>query len=177
MNNNERKDYFVGAITHTGFTVACAVFLLIEFWILTWGPIIVVLLNTTALLLYLLPGVSFANWFLGVHNNEVSISYAFLSLVWNFLGLAMLLAALFSFGDIVDGDRNVVDGAWNQLYLAVITITTLGYGNLVPSGIWAEAVAMFGAVVGYIGFALIAGIFSSVFYSKIVENNSRGTSQ
>jgi len=44
------------------------------------------------------------------------------------------------------------------IYLSVATMTTVGYGNLVPNGITANAVASIEAFLGLFGFAVLAGL-------------------
>jgi inward rectifier potassium channel len=46
----------------------------------------------------------------------------------------------------------------NDFFFSAHTLTTVGYGNLAPSGLGANAVAAFEAMVGLMGFALATGL-------------------
>jgi inward rectifier potassium channel len=45
-----------------------------------------------------------------------------------------------------------------SMYLSVATMTTVGYGNLIPNGILANTVASIEAFLGLSGFAVVAGL-------------------
>ena len=81
------------------------------------------------------------------------------------------LASLFYLGEIRDAHGDVVTGLWDHFYLAIVTITTLGYGNLVPHGWWAEFVATIGAVLGFAGFAIISGIFIALMLAQLISSD------
>jgi inward rectifier potassium channel len=46
----------------------------------------------------------------------------------------------------------------NDFFFSAHTLTTVGYGNLAPAGVTANAVAAFEAMVGLMGFALATGL-------------------
>lgn len=46
----------------------------------------------------------------------------------------------------------------NDFFFSAHTLTTVGYGNLAPAGVAANAVAAFEALVGLMGFALATGV-------------------
>jgi len=142
--------------------------ILFEYWLIGICPLIVVLLNLASGFVYLLPGVHLSSWFLAVRRGESTIRTACLSILLNALFVVLTVAALFAMGNIIDTDGNSIDTRWGHIYISVITLTTVGYGNVLPSGMWAEFVAMLASIVGFLGFALLSGIFASVFYAKIV---------
>src|SRR5579864_2893299 len=47
----------------------------------------------------------------------------------------------------------------NSFFFSAHTLTTVGYGNFAPSGIPANFLAAFEAIVGVMGFALATGLF------------------
>lgn len=129
------------------------------------------IINFSVFFGYLLPGVNFSDWLLAVYRGQTSIAIACFSIFLNFLSIVLGIAALFSLGEIVDNTGCPVESRWAHVYLAVITITTVGYGNILPSGVWSEFVAVIASLLGSIGFALLSGVFASVFYSKIIEHD------
>jgi inward rectifier potassium channel len=46
----------------------------------------------------------------------------------------------------------------NDFFFSAHTLTTVGYGNLAPSGVLANSIAAFEALVGLLGFALATGL-------------------
>lgn len=69
-----------------------------------------------------------------------------------------VFAALFSFVAIDYGER----GTWlAPLYFSVVTLTTLGYGDIVPSSAAAQALVIAEVVVGYVGLGGLLAIFSN----------------
>ena len=59
----------------------------------------------------------------------------------------------------------------DPLYIRVgaLDMTTLGYGNLVPYGTFSEVLVSIQSVMGFIIFAVLAGIFSSIVLDRIKD--------
>jgi len=68
--------------------------------------------------------------------------------------IVFLFAVGFRFVDVDYGDYETV---LSPLYFSVITLTTLGYGDVLPASIAAQALAMFEVCVGYI---VLGGLIS-----------------
>jgi len=76
--------------------------------------------------------------------------------------LAVVFAWLYSFVDMSFGDNN----SWStRLYFSVVTLTTLGYGDIVPLSPAARVVAMLEVMTGY----LMLGGLLSIFSNKIAR--------
>ncbi|NNL87283.1 MAG: hypothetical protein HKP27_16600, partial [Myxococcales bacterium] len=72
--------------------------------------------------------------------------------------LVCIFAGLFSLVSIDYGER----GTWlAPLYFSVVTLTTLGYGDIVPSSAGAQALVIAEVVVGYVGLGGLLAIFSN----------------
>ena len=55
-------------------------------------------------------------------------------------------------------------GAWvNAFFFSVHTLTTVGYGNLYPVGLWSNILSALEAVIGLLGFAVITGLLYGRF--------------
>jgi inward rectifier potassium channel len=55
-------------------------------------------------------------------------------------------------------------GVWvNAFFFSVHTLTTVGYGNLYPVGLWSNTLSAVEAVVGLLGFAVITGLLYGRF--------------
>jgi hypothetical protein len=82
-------------------------------------------------------------------------------------GMLMLSDTLYTaiqrFTSAVSGQPAAVPGGyWRFLYLSAVTITTLGFGDIVPTTVWSRLLVGLEAVLGVV----IAGIF----LSKILES-------
>lgn len=78
------------------------------------------------------------------------------------LNYVAFFSCLYMFGTVVDGDGMAISGMWKHFYFSAVTLTTLGYGNLTPSGLWSEIVATIQSLIGFMGFAVLAGIVASI---------------
>ena len=76
-------------------------------------------------------------------------------------------ACLYMFGTVVDGDGIQISGTWSHFYFSAVTLTTLGYGNLTPFGMFSEVIATIEAIVGFMGFAVMAGIVGSIAIKRV----------
>ena len=47
---------------------------------------------------------------------------------------------------------------WNGFFFSAHTLTTVGYGNIVPAGMGANVLASFEALIGVLGFAVATGL-------------------
>ena len=74
------------------------------------------------------------------------------------------------FGNVVS-DHGELDGLGSYLYFSVVTFTTLGYGDYVPTGP-ARIFAAVEAMLGFTYFAVIVGVSGSIFYARIAARQS-----
>ena len=79
---------------------------------------------------------------------------------------AAFFACLYMFGTINDSTGSQVEGVWKHFYFSVVTLTTLGYGNLVPGDFTAELIATIETLIGFMGFAVLAGIIASIAFKR-----------
>lgn len=81
-----------------------------------------------------------------------------------------VFACIYMLGTVVDGNGNPISGMWQHFYFSAVTLTTLGYGNLTPSGTFSEAIATIEAIIGFMGFAVLAGIVASIILKRAEIN-------
>ncbi len=72
--------------------------------------------------------------------------------------LALAFAGLFEFVAIDYGDHRT---SLSSLYYSVVTLTTLGYGDVVPASSWAQLLAMLEVVLGYVMLGGLLSIFAN----------------
>lgn len=91
----------------------------------------------------------------------LKIGIPFMLLNW-----AAFFACLYTFGTINDSTGSQVEGVWKHFYFSVVTLTTLGYGNLLPGDFIAELLATIETLIGFMGFAVLAGIVASIAFKR-----------
>ncbi len=91
----------------------------------------------------------------------LKIGLPFMLLNW-----AAFFACLYMFGTINDSSGEQVEGVWAHFYFSVVTLTTLGYGNFVPGDFISEIIAVIEALVGFLGFAVLAGVIASIAFKR-----------
>ena len=91
--------------------------------------------------------------------------YLMLGIIWGFAYSIVELATPGSFGGVTAGQ----DAGWNSewLYFSFVTLTTLGYGDILPLSAIARALAYVEAVTGQFYVAiLVAGLVSAYISNK-----------
>jgi hypothetical protein len=93
------------------------------------------------------------------------------------LGILVCVFGYFLFAAELLHDSNI-DNIFTAIYWALITLTTVGYGNYVPSTVVGHVVAGACAVCGVLVIALPVGIIVSKFYKyynfyKYIKMHSR----
>lgn len=58
-----------------------------------------------------------------------------------------------------DEAAEAVHRFWNDFFFSTHTLTTVGYGNIAPSGLGANLLASFEGAVGVLGFAVATGCY------------------
>lgn len=93
----------------------------------------------------------------------------------NHLGVTILVGAAFIIiaGVLIAGIDPAIDSVWQGLWWAWVTVTTVGYGDVVPSS---NIGKLFGAVLILLGialFSLLTANFSAFFIGKDEQQTQR----
>lgn len=92
------------------------------------------------------------------------------------IGIFMLLLLLIvtimgSIMYLIEGGQNGFDSIPRSIYWAIITLTTVGYGDIVPQTVAGQALASFIMMLGYSIIAVPTGIISiEMSRIKLIEN-------
>jgi hypothetical protein len=97
--------------------------------------------------------------------NVLKIGLPFIALNW-----IAIFACLYMYGTVLENGVPIA-GTWKHFYFSAITLTTIGYGNIVPSGYIAEALAVIEALAGFVGFSIIVGIVTSITIKRSGSGN------
>lgn len=86
------------------------------------------------------------------------------------LNYVAVFSCLYMLGTVVDGNGDAINGMWKHFYFSAVTLTTLGYGDLTPGGMWTEFIATIQAIIGFMGFAVLAGVVASIALKRAEIN-------
>jgi len=78
-----------------------------------------------------------------------------------------IFACLYMFGEVVDSSLNPIEGMWKHFYFSAVTLTTLGYGNLIPGDLFTEVIATVESLIGFLGFAVLAGVVATIVIKRV----------
>lgn len=74
----------------------------------------------------------------------------------------LLVALLFAFVySLIGIDFGANETPFSPVYFSFVTLTTLGYGDIVPNNVAGQVIAMVEAVLGYVGLGGLLSIFSN----------------
>lgn len=99
---------------------------------------------------------------------EIGAKMLTISLPFMLAQVAAFFACLYMLGDVKTSNGVPIDGSWEHFYFSVVTLTTLGYGNIVPSDRWTEFVAVLESLLGFMAFAVYAGVLASIALRRSV---------
>jgi len=74
---------------------------------------------------------------------------------------------------IIEGPKNGFNNIAESIYWAIITLTTVGYGNIVPATVLGKMLAAFIMILGYAVIAVPTGIVSSEFTKNKKERRAK----
>ena len=93
--------------------------------------------------------------------------------ILSFLLFVLLISiVLGSLMYVIEGQQNGFDTIPDSIYWAIVTLTTVGYGDVVPVTILGKMVATFIMILGYGIIAVPTGIVSAEITQVNSENRS-----
>jgi voltage-gated potassium channel len=88
------------------------------------------------------------------------------------LYISLIVIILGTLMYVIEGQQNGFDNIPKSIYWAVVTLTTVGYGDVVPITTLGKTIAVFIMMLGYAIIAVPTGIVSSEF-SKNRKNKEQ----
>ncbi len=103
---------------------------------------------------------------LRLYVKDENFAYLGFTLFTSMLAIIFMFANSYELTSSIKNGSEIVEGLWEHVYFSIVTFTTLGYGDYVPTGI-AKIIVSIQAIFGFVYFAFIVGVLGSVFYARI----------
>ncbi len=84
-------------------------------------------------------------------------------------GNIIVAVASFAFYAAEAGANPTVDEPFDAIWWAMSTVTTVGYGDIVPATFWGRIVAMITMIIGSAIFWSYTALFGSILLEKEIE--------
>ena len=114
--------------------------------------------------------------------NRVNLYHRLITMRWRpFLGLVLMFYlvtnAIFAGLYVLAGvdhltgvdDATAMDGFWEAYFFSAQTLTTVGYGRIAPTGIFANTLAAIESLIGVLTFALVTGLLYGRFSRPVAH--------
>ncbi|HIE74569.1 MAG TPA: ion transporter [Flavobacteriales bacterium] len=110
----------------------------------------------------------------GAHTMQIALRSSRPKIVVFLLSVMILVIVLGTLMYIIEGssDTNGFDNIPNSIYWAIVTLTTVGYGDVFPATAFGKVVASFIMILGYGIIAVPTGIVTAEFSRKKREKVS-----
>ncbi len=96
--------------------------------------------------------------------------------VFVFFTMMIILATIFGcLMYVLEGPQHGFDNIPQSIYWAIVTVTTVGYGDMIPATPIGRAIASLGMLIGYAVIAVPTGIVTAELTSLQIETRNRVT--
>jgi len=97
------------------------------------------------------------------HTMQIALRSSRPKIIVFILSISLMVIILGTLMYIIEGQQNGFDNIPKSIYWAVVTLTTVGYGDVVPITALGKTVAVFIMMLGYAIIAVPTGIVSAEF--------------
>jgi len=94
-------------------------------------------------------------------SNILKISIPFMAINW-----IAIFACFYMLGTVKENGIPI-EGVWKHFYFSAVTLTTLGYGNIVPADTFTEVLVTVQALFGLFGFGILAGVVTAIIIKRV----------
>jgi voltage-gated potassium channel len=105
------------------------------------------------------------------HTMQIALRSSRPKIIVFILSISLIVVILGTLMYIIEGQQNGFDNIPKSIYWAVVTLTTVGYGDVVPLTTLGKTVAVFIMILGYAIIAVPTGIVSAEFSKNRNEKN------
>ena len=103
------------------------------------------------------------NYMKGAYTMQIALRSSRPKIIVFLLSVSIVVILVGTLMYIIEGPKNGFDNIANSIYWAIITLTTVGYGNIVPVTAIGKILASCIMILGYAIIAVPTGIVSSEF--------------
>ena len=108
------------------------------------------------------------------HTMQIALRSSRPKIIVFILSISLIVVVLGTLMYIIEGQQNGFDNIPKAIYWAVVTLTTVGYGDVVPVTTMGKTVAVLIMMLGYAIIAVPTGIVSAEFSNnKNAQNQQR----
>ena len=97
------------------------------------------------------------------HTMQIALRSSRPKIIVFILYISLIVIVLGTFMYVIEGQKNGFDNIPKSIYWAVVTLTTVGYGDVVPITPLGKTIAAFIMILGYAIIAVPTGIVSAEF--------------
>ena len=105
------------------------------------------------------------------HTMQIALRSSRPKIIVFILSISLIVIILGTLMYIIEGQQNGFDNIPKSIYWAVVTLTTVGYGDVVPITALGKTIAVFIMMLGYAIIAVPTGIVSAEFSKNRKEKN------
>jgi len=104
-----------------------------------------------------------------------SLNRNILFVIWGYLEAVIYFAYMYRHFDVVGymGCENPITTVWDALYFSVVTITTLGYGDISPINLLGRILTSAEPIIGITLLVLVLGLFFVKFDRRLIEDDQK----
>jgi voltage-gated potassium channel len=113
------------------------------------------------------------NYVKGAYTMQIALRSSRPKIIVFLLSVSIIVILVGTLMYIIEGQRDGFHTIADSIYWAVITLTTVGYGNIVPITGLGKVLASFVMILGYAVIAVPTGIVSSEFTKNKKERNAK----
>ena len=99
----------------------------------------------------------------GSHTMQIALRSSRPKIIVFLLSIMIIVTVLGSFMYVIEGQGNGFENIPKSIYWAIVTLTTVGYGNVIPATALGQFISAFIMILGYAIIAVPTGIVSAEF--------------
>jgi len=113
------------------------------------------------------------NYVRGAYTMQIALRSSRPKIIVFLLSIFIVVIIVGTLMYIIEGPADGFNNIAESIYWAIVTLTTVGYGNIVPATVFGKILASFIMILGYAVIAVPTGIVSSEFTKNRKERKAK----
>ena len=113
------------------------------------------------------------NYVRGAYTMQIALRSSRPKIIVFLLSIFIVVIIVGTLMYIIEGPADGFNNIAESIYWAIVTLTTVGYGNIVPATVFGKILASFIMILGYAVIAVPTGIVSSEFTKNKKERKAK----